>query len=71
MHNPPDERNAFWKHHLETYGKVIASIVVALTDSDHPVHQDFIYEDFIPQFTASKFNASAWVELFDNAGAKV
>ncbi|EJD47020.1 glycoside hydrolase [Auricularia subglabra TFB-10046 SS5] len=52
MHNPADDRNSFWRHHLETYGK------------------DKIYEDFIPEFTASKFNASAWVELFDNAGAK-
>ncbi|KAK8864116.1 hypothetical protein IAR55_001362 [Kwoniella newhampshirensis] len=31
---------------------------------------DFVYDDFIPQFTASKFNASAWVELFAEAGAK-
>ncbi|KAJ6486823.1 glycoside hydrolase family 29 protein [Mycena sanguinolenta] len=29
-----------------------------------------IYDDFIPDFTASKFNASAWVDLFDRAGAK-
>ncbi|KAG6809084.1 hypothetical protein H0H92_001679 [Tricholoma furcatifolium] len=28
------------------------------------------YDDFIPDFTASKFNASAWVDLFDQAGAK-
>ncbi|KIM24235.1 glycoside hydrolase family 29 protein [Serendipita vermifera MAFF 305830] len=33
-------------------------------------HQDFIYDDFIPGFTAAKFNASAWVDLFANAGAK-
>jgi alpha-L-fucosidase len=32
--------------------------------------QDFVYDDFIPDFTASKFNASAWVDLFDKAGAK-
>ncbi|KAJ7236172.1 glycoside hydrolase family 29 protein [Mycena rebaudengoi] len=31
---------------------------------------DFVYDDFIPDFTASKFNASAWVDLFDKAGAK-
>lgn len=29
-----------------------------------------MYDDFIGEFTASKFNASAWVELFENAGAK-
>ncbi|KDQ18267.1 glycoside hydrolase family 29 protein [Botryobasidium botryosum FD-172 SS1] len=32
--------------------------------------EDFVYDDFIPQFTASKFNASEWVHLFANAGAK-
>ncbi|KAF5349105.1 hypothetical protein D9756_009517 [Leucocoprinus leucothites] len=31
---------------------------------------DLIYDDFIANFTASKFNASAWVDLFDRAGAK-
>ncbi|KAG6888215.1 hypothetical protein C0995_009750 [Termitomyces sp. Mi166 len=29
-----------------------------------------IYDDFIPGFTASKFNASAWVDFFDKAGAQ-
>ncbi|KAJ7637069.1 glycoside hydrolase family 29 protein [Roridomyces roridus] len=29
-----------------------------------------VYDDFIPKFTASQFNASAWVDLFDRAGAK-
>ncbi|KAJ7232970.1 glycoside hydrolase family 29 protein [Mycena haematopus] len=29
-----------------------------------------LYDDFIPDFTASKFNASAWVDLLDRAGAK-
>ncbi|KAH7096824.1 glycoside hydrolase [Auriculariales sp. MPI-PUGE-AT-0066] len=32
--------------------------------------KEVLYEDFIPEFTAAKFNASAWVELFENAGAK-
>ena len=32
--------------------------------------QNVIYDDFIANFTAAKFNASAWVDLFDNAGAK-
>jgi alpha-L-fucosidase len=31
---------------------------------------DFVYDDFIPMFTADKFNASEWVELFSDAGAK-
>lgn len=29
-----------------------------------------LYDDFIPNFTASKFNASAWLDLFDRAGAR-
>ncbi|KAF8189948.1 glycoside hydrolase family 29 protein [Mycena galopus ATCC 62051] len=32
--------------------------------------KNVIYDDFIPDFTASKFNASAWLDLFDRAGAK-
>jgi alpha-L-fucosidase len=30
----------------------------------------FGYKDFIPQFTAAKFNASAWAELYRKAGAQ-
>ncbi|KZT55693.1 glycoside hydrolase family 29 protein [Calocera cornea HHB12733] len=29
-----------------------------------------VYDDFIPQFTASKFNATDWIDLFEDAGAK-
>jgi len=32
--------------------------------------QDFAYDDFIPRFTAAKFDPDAWVELFGEAGAK-
>jgi alpha-L-fucosidase len=28
------------------------------------------YEDFIANFTASKFDAGEWVDVFDRAGAK-
>lgn len=42
------------KHHVETYG---------------PLDQ-FGYKDFIPRFTAEKFNADEWVDLFVKAGAK-
>jgi alpha-L-fucosidase len=31
---------------------------------------DFDYDDFIPQFTADKFNPKEWVQLFREAGAK-
>ncbi len=30
----------------------------------------FGYKDFIPQFTAEKFDAGAWADLFKQAGAK-
>lgn len=43
-----------YKHHLETYGK----------------HTEFGYKDFIPMFTADKFDPDAWAELFARAGAK-
>ncbi|TCO46609.1 alpha-L-fucosidase [Actinocrispum wychmicini] len=32
--------------------------------------KDFKYDDFIPQFTAAKFDPKAWVRLFQAAGAK-
>jgi len=43
-----------FKHHVETYGP----------------HKEFGYKDFIPMFTAPKFDAKEWVSLFKEAGAK-
>jgi alpha-L-fucosidase len=47
---------------------------------DHPIHKyheetygpvnEFGYKDFIPMFTASKFDADEWVSLFRKAGAR-
>ncbi|EGN92791.1 glycoside hydrolase family 29 protein [Serpula lacrymans var. lacrymans S7.3] len=31
---------------------------------------DVVYDDFIANFTASKWDPSAWLDLFENAGAK-
>ncbi len=42
------------KHHLATYGAL----------------NQFGYKDFIPLFTADKFEAEAWVDLFQKAGAQ-
>jgi alpha-L-fucosidase len=42
------------KHHVATYG---------------PLSQ-FGYKDFIPQFKAEKFDADAWADLYERAGAK-
>ena len=42
------------KHHVQTYGEV----------------SKFGYKDFIPQFTAEKFDPDAWADLFVKAGAR-
>lgn len=41
------------EHHKKTYGSV----------------ESFGYKDFIPQFTAEKFDADEWAQLFKRAGA--
>ena len=43
-----------YEYHVKTYG--------------HPTA--FGYKDFIPQFTAEKFDPDAWAELFNRAGAR-
>jgi len=43
-----------YEHHIKTWGE----------------HARFGYKDFIPLFTAPKFDAEAWAELFKRAGAK-
>lgn len=43
-----------FEHHLKTYGP----------------HKDFGYKDFIPMFTADKFDPDKWADLFQEAGAK-
>lgn len=43
-----------YKHHVATYGP----------------QSKFGYKDFIPRFTAEKFDANRWAELFRKAGAK-
>ena len=42
------------KYHESTYGPL----------------EKFGYKDFIPMFTAEKFNADEWAELFKKAGAR-
>lgn len=46
--------NNVFQHHVETYG----------------AHKDFGYRDFIPMFKAEKFDAAAWADLFQQAGAR-
>ncbi len=43
-----------FEHHIKTYG----------------AHNDFGYKDFIPMFTADKFDPDFWAETFAAAGAK-
>lgn len=43
-----------FEHHIKTYG----------------AHKDFGYKDFIPMFTAPKFNPKEWIDLFREAGAR-
>ena len=43
-----------YEHHVKTYGK----------------QSTFGYKDFIPMFTAEKFDASQWAALFKEAGAQ-
>jgi alpha-L-fucosidase len=32
--------------------------------------ENFVYDDFIPQFTAEKYDPDSWVKLFEQAGAE-
>jgi alpha-L-fucosidase len=43
-----------YKHHLETYGP----------------HKQFGYKDFIPKFSAKKWDPEKWASLFTKSGAK-
>jgi alpha-L-fucosidase len=46
--------NKIYTHHKEKYGNP----------------KKYGYKDFIPMFTAEKFNAKEWIDLFREAGAK-
>jgi alpha-L-fucosidase len=43
-----------FEHHLATYGP----------------HAQFGYKDFVPRFTAARFDADEWAQLFKDAGAR-
>ncbi|CAE6478403.1 unnamed protein product [Rhizoctonia solani] len=55
LHDSPGPNNILWNYHKKHYGEL---------------YKDFVYDDFIPHFTASEFNASEWTQLFTDAGAK-
>jgi alpha-L-fucosidase len=48
------EASPVFRHHVQTYGP----------------QSRFGYKDFIPRFTAARFQAPRWAELFRKAGAK-
>ena len=48
------QESPVYLHHLEKYGS----------------HEQFGYKDFIPLFTAERFNADEWADLFRRAGAR-
>jgi len=48
------KKNREYKHHVETYGEP----------------SEFGYHDFVPLFKAEHFDADAWAELFERAGAR-
>jgi alpha-L-fucosidase len=49
-----DKGHPEYEHHLKTYGP----------------QDKFGYKDFIPMFTAERFDAKAWAQLFRESGAK-
>ncbi len=49
-----DPASSEYKHHIAVYG----------------TQDKFGYKDFIPKFTAEKFDPAAWARLFKEAGAK-
>jgi len=49
-----EEDNPTYLHHVKTYGPP----------------EKFGYKDFIPMFTAEKFDPKAWIDLFEKSGAK-
>ena len=53
-HNMYQTNHDVYQHHMATYGAL----------------DKFGYKDFIPKFTAEKFDADEWAELFQQAGAR-
>ena len=53
-HNMYKKGTSQYEYHLKNYGKP----------------SEFGYKDFIPMFTAEKFDADEWAELFKKSGAK-
>ncbi len=64
--SPPGEQYAEWYWHWMNEGA--SNAVYGYHAQTYG--KDFAYDDFIPQFTAEKYDPKAWAELFQTAGAK-
>ena len=64
---PAKGPNATWYPH-NMYPRRPVTIAISQATNGHP--SKFGYKDFIPQFTAEKFDPDEWAELFSRSGAK-
>jgi alpha-L-fucosidase len=58
-------------HHNEWYEKHMVEADLAWHTEHFGAPEVFGYKDFIPKFTAEKFDADAWAELFRRSGARL
>ncbi|HXS98859.1 MAG TPA: alpha-L-fucosidase [Candidatus Limnocylindrales bacterium] len=58
-------------HHNEWYEKHMYGAEAQWHTAHFGPPEQFGYKDFIPKFTAAKFDAAAWAALFKNAGARI
>ena len=57
-------------YHNEWYEKHMYAQYRAWHTEHFGPHDNFGYKDFLPRFTAEKFNPVAWAELFQKSGAR-
>ncbi|HYO07511.1 MAG TPA: alpha-L-fucosidase [Tepidisphaeraceae bacterium] len=57
-------------HHNEWYQKHMYAAFTKWHAENFGPQDQFGYKDFIPKFTAEKFDPDAWAELFEKSGAK-
>ena len=66
VYSVPAFSNEWYPREMYLQGSKVYQHQIAL----HGPESKFGYKDFIPQFTASKFDANKWAALFHDAGAK-
>jgi alpha-L-fucosidase len=65
LYSVPAYHNEWYEKHMYTNGGIGAWHVQHFGEQDK-----FGYKDFIPMFTAEKFDPNAWAELFKKSGAR-